>query len=258
MAQATVLIANVNESARLLHASVVESLGAKAQTVSEGEETFRRARQCDYDLILLDAVLLERMGLEVVQALDIFKAGQKIILLSDDGDEAKVRLMEEHDSIVACLSLSTPVEELRSTVRAVLGQDRATKPEKGRILIIDDDEEFLVLIQDRLEQEGFGILTANSGPAGCELAAQTRPDLVLLDVIMPAPDGLETLRKFKAAPETQNIPVIMLSASKNIEEIFLAKKLGAYSYWLKDRPWVGLLGRIRRLVPDAQVQTVTD
>ncbi|MBI3316149.1 MAG: response regulator, partial [Candidatus Omnitrophica bacterium] len=83
---------------------------------------------------------------------------------------------------------------------------------KKTVLLIDDEKDILKLLQYNLEKEGFGVLTATSGESGFELAKAKRPDLVVLDIMMPGMDGLEVLKLLKKTSQTQPIPVVMLTA----------------------------------------------
>jgi two-component system, OmpR family, alkaline phosphatase synthesis response regulator PhoP len=82
-----------------------------------------------------------------------------------------------------------------------------------RILIIDDEEDIRETTQICLEiAEGWEVLTASSGREGLVKAEQQQPDVILLDVMMPDMDGLTTLKNLQNKPQTQNIPVILLTA----------------------------------------------
>jgi len=81
------------------------------------------------------------------------------------------------------------------------------------ILVIDDQPFFTTMLRNVLEQQGFAVLTAGSGPAGIALAKRERPDAILLDIEMPEMDGFEACRQLKADPELQRIPVMILTSS---------------------------------------------
>jgi two-component system alkaline phosphatase synthesis response regulator PhoP len=82
-----------------------------------------------------------------------------------------------------------------------------------KILIIDDESEYCELVKQNLELRGdFHVITANSGKEGISTATREKPDLILLDILMPGMDGFEVLKRLKEAPKTASIPVIMLTA----------------------------------------------
>lgn len=80
------------------------------------------------------------------------------------------------------------------------------------ILLVDDEEMNRDFLQRRLQKRGYDVTTAVDGADACARTAEIRPDLILMDVMMPNMDGLEATRKLRAAPETQHIPVIALTA----------------------------------------------
>lgn len=102
--------------------------------------------------------------------------------------------------------------------RSATGSIRAV-PAK-RILVCDDDPAILRVLEVNLEFEGYDVLTAGHGERAIELARSERPDLVILDIMMPRLDGYETCRRLKAAEETKHIPVVFLTARAPIGEAF--------------------------------------
>lgn len=89
----------------------------------------------------------------------------------------------------------------------------AARPRPFTILCIDDDRIVLSYCSDALERQGFRTLVANDGPAGIDAAKRERPDLILLDVMMPGMNGLEACRRLRAEPTIRDTPIILLTAS---------------------------------------------
>ena len=85
-----------------------------------------------------------------------------------------------------------------------------TKP--ASILVVDDDPEIVTMLNTRLTKRGYRIVTAGDGNRAIELAKRERPDLVLLDVMMPGKSGWEVARALKQDPVTQNVKIVMVSA----------------------------------------------
>jgi len=96
-----------------------------------------------------------------------------------------------------------------------------------KILVIDDEPSILVLVTSRLKSKGFEVITANDGDVGFEMTTNQKPDLVLLDIMMPNMNGYVFLEKLKDRPEIKSIPIIMLTAKAQQEDIDRAMKLGA-------------------------------
>lgn len=85
-------------------------------------------------------------------------------------------------------------------------------PDELKILVVDDDQEFLNLIRLSLEQAGFRVLRSSKPTEGLDLALHEQPDLLLLDIMMPGLDGFEFLRRARRHPKLKHVPVILISA----------------------------------------------
>jgi len=113
-----------------------------------------------------------------------------------------------------------------------------------KILIIDDLPENVFLLQDRLESEGFEILTAYDGKSGINKAINELPDLILLDVMMPEMNGIEVCRTLVSNPSTANIPIILVTAKAGAEDTKEGLEAGAFDYIKKPFDRVELLARV--------------
>ncbi|MDA3956344.1 response regulator transcription factor [Oceanispirochaeta sp.] len=102
-----------------------------------------------------------------------------------------------------------------------------------KILIIDDEEHILQMIRMNMKTQGYGCLTALSGEEGFALARKHIPDLIILDVMMPGMDGVETCRRVKEDPLTRRIPVLMLSAKSQGDDKIKGLQGGADDYITK-------------------------
>ncbi len=101
------------------------------------------------------------------------------------------------------------------------------------ILFIEDESALQKTFGEKLSQEGYEHISALDGEIGLELAKTKKPDLILLDLILPKIHGLEVLKKIKEDEEIKNIPVIVLTNLEGIEEIEKAMELGATTYLVK-------------------------
>ena len=104
---------------------------------------------------------------------------------------------------------------------------------KKKILIIEDEEELLSLLEKRLGQEGYEVATAKDGKEGLTKIKEIKPNLVLLDVVMPVMDGFEVMEAMNKDEEMKKIPFIIISNSGQPVEIDRALKLGAKDYLVK-------------------------
>ncbi|MEZ5966050.1 MAG: response regulator [Planctomycetota bacterium] len=101
------------------------------------------------------------------------------------------------------------------------------------ILIIEDEKLIIVSTQMVLEAAGFRVESATNGEAGISKARELRPDLILLDIMMPGIDGWETLTRLKRDPETAAIPVIIFTAREHTRGHQKSTEMGAADYFRK-------------------------
>lgn len=111
--------------------------------------------------------------------------------------------------------------------------------EKSHILLVEDDAILSRVIEEELESAGYKISKAKDGEAAIDLINSKRPDLVLLDILMPKMNGMEVLEHIKESSTTKNIPVIMLTVLSADDDIKRALKLGAVDYIVKSQHAVG-------------------
>jgi two-component system, OmpR family, alkaline phosphatase synthesis response regulator PhoP len=113
------------------------------------------------------------------------------------------------------------------------------------VLVVEDEESILELLRYNLDKAGFTVIPAASGEDGLALARRRRPDLILLDLMLPGMDGLEVCRMLKKSKETENIPVVMLTARGEEADIVAGLELGADDYLTKPFSPRVLLAHIR-------------
>lgn len=102
---------------------------------------------------------------------------------------------------------------------------------KRKILVVDDEPDFLKIITMRLEASNYRVVTAVSGEEGLQKIKQEKPDVVLLDILMPKLDGLETLKKIRE--QNKDLPVYIITAFSTEERLKLARKLSASGFIMK-------------------------
>ena len=116
------------------------------------------------------------------------------------------------------------------------------------VLTIEDQPDIRRLIRMTLEFKGFKVLEAGNGEEGLALAQTGRPDLVLLDVLMPGIGGLSAAKRLRADPALHNIPIVMLSALGSASDIDAGLDTGASAYLTKPFSPVTLLELVGRLI----------
>lgn len=113
-----------------------------------------------------------------------------------------------------------------------------------KILVIDDLPENVFMLQDRLEHEGYEVLTAYDGKNGISKAIEELPDLILLDVMMPDITGIEVCKTLVENPKTKNIPIILVTAKSGAEDTKEGLEAGAFDYIKKPFNRIELLARV--------------
>jgi two-component system, OmpR family, alkaline phosphatase synthesis response regulator PhoP len=104
---------------------------------------------------------------------------------------------------------------------------------KEKILVVDDEEDILELVRYNLSKERYRVTSALTGEIALEKAREERPDLILLDLMLPGLDGLTVCRELKRDPLTSSIPIVMLTAKGEEADIVVGLELGADDYIVK-------------------------
>jgi DNA-binding response OmpR family regulator len=122
-----------------------------------------------------------------------------------------------------------------------------------KILVVDDDREMVELIELFLSNAGFLTLSAYSGEEALEKTFKEKPDLILLDIMMPKIDGWEVLRRIKNDPEVQNTPVAFITArTQNIDKMIGLSVMKAAGYITKPFSKQELLTEVRRILAETK------
>ena len=116
------------------------------------------------------------------------------------------------------------------------------------VLVVDDEEDILELVRYNLEKEGFQVWGVTTGEAAIKEAMTRRPDLIVLDLMLPGIDGLEVCRMLKARTETTSIPVVMLTAKGEESDVVHGLELGADDYLTKPFSPKILVARVRAVL----------
>ena len=124
-----------------------------------------------------------------------------------------------------------------------------------KILIIDDEPDYVSTIRCRLEWNKYEVSTASNGKEGLEKATAEKPDLILLDTSMPVMNGHEMLERLRQHPDLQQIPVIMVTALCEIQDIERASRLGIVDYVAKPFDSAELVQKIANVLKGKALTT---
>ncbi|MGH7363473.1 MAG: response regulator, partial [Candidatus Methylomirabilales bacterium] len=117
-----------------------------------------------------------------------------------------------------------------------------------RVLVVDDEKDIVELVRYHLEKEGFQCLLAGDGPAALRLARQHRPDLLILDLMLPGLDGLEVCRQLRRDPATARLPILMLTAKAEEVDRVVGLEVGADDYVVKPFSPRELVARVKAIL----------
>ncbi len=137
----------------------------------------------------------------------------------------------------------------RVTGEARREQGRAITPERaGRVLVVEDEPDVAELLRYNLQKEGWDVLTVANGAEVLRRVRDARPDVILLDILVPQLNGWEVCRRLKQEPETRTIPIIMVTGRVEEGDKVLGFELGADDYVTKPFSPRELIARIRAVV----------
>jgi len=120
------------------------------------------------------------------------------------------------------------------------------------IMVVDDNPDIITIVKTILEGKGYGVFSASSGAELLNMLKGQKPDLIILDIMMPEMDGLEVLSRLKAVADTATIPVILLTAKVQYEDVLGGYKLGADYYITKPFTSTQLVNGINLLLGEGK------
>ncbi len=139
--------------------------------------------------------------------------------------------------------------------------ERAPRGPQQSVVVVEDEPDILEVLSYNLRREGFEVETSNDGEEGLKLIQQHRPDLVLLDLMLPNMDGLDICRTIKSDQNTGHIPVIMVTAKSAESDLVLGLGIGADDYVTKPFSPKELVARVKAVLRrgrvDEQIDTKT-
>ncbi len=151
------------------------------------------------------------------------------------------------EEVLRVVDAAREVPLFHTTTESSSGTDRP-RPERPVVLVVDDEENIRRIIENRLKSAGFDVIQAQNGREGVTRAMQEKPDLIIMDVMMPEMDGFEATRILKSQLETAAIPLMMLTANKDPEGEVKGIDLGADDYMGKPFDGTRLIARVKMLL----------
>ncbi|HEY3359786.1 MAG TPA: response regulator [Polyangia bacterium] len=203
--------------------------GYRVSVAHDGESALVVAREKKPDLCTVD---LRMPGVDGFQLVEILKHDPEtsklpiaVLTVLEDRDRSTV------EGADACLGKPVDVDELLATASRLIAERGRAR--QAKILIVDDDPGIRMICQEVLENAGYAVREAESGPAALAEAKRQRPDLVLLDVALPEMDGFQVAKRLREERATALVPFIFISARGQTKDKVRAFKLGADDYLVK-------------------------
>jgi DNA-binding response OmpR family regulator len=223
-------IAEDDDVARELAKQALQELDCKILEAKDGVEILKKIKNSsdELDLIILAINMPKKNGFEVLEALKKNSATKEIpvVMLAQKIDSDDV-LRGMSSGAIDYITQPFETENFKKRIGEILQNFRQ------KILVADDDELIHDVLSEHFRRLGYLVLSAKNGKEALEIIAEQKPNIVILDYMMPALDGIAVLKKMKSNPEISDIPVVMLTVKSQQENILQGLKSGANDYVTK-------------------------
>lgn len=243
MTTGKVLVIDDDPTITVLLNTKLSERGYEVKTAGDGEEGLRLAKSFAPDLIILDILMPEMDGYSFVLAFKKFgdiRNTPIIVLTSQDSFQNIFEIEGVNDYVLKPFDLEHLLQKIHR---------RLTSKSK-KVLVVDDEPDVVDIIKTRLNINGYDVITAYDGLEGLEKAKQERPDLMVLDVMMPKLDGYNVCRMLKFDNRYKDIAVVILTALANDEMLETGHEVGADVCLSKPYDGNMLLEKMKQLLWD--------
>ncbi len=211
---------------------------------SDGEKGLETMRAVHPDLLLLDIVMPNMNGYEVLEVInrDASLVSIPVIVISNSGQPVEIERilgLGVKDYIVkAQFSPEEVITKIKKIIGGGIQPNAETNPSKKspaetKLLIVEDEVMLSDIASDRFRHDGYQVFNACDGKEALVKAKEVHPDLILLDLIMPGIGGFDVLRTLKANPATASVPVVIFSNLAQESDILESRRLGAIDFLVK-------------------------
>jgi DNA-binding response OmpR family regulator len=238
----TVLVVDDDRYAAYVLKGVLMAAGHRVHVAHDGDEALSFARERKPDLVTVDVRLPGFDGAALVQ------------ILKHDPDTRHARVavvstIDPHDGLIvagadAILGKPVDIDLFRETCARLLAEGEGVV--RRKVLVVDDDAGVRMICREVLENAGYAVREAEDGERGLVEGMRFRPDLILLDVMMPDLDGFQAAKRFRADRATGMAPIIFVSARGQTSDKVRAFKLGAEDYLVKPFDSAELVARVEK------------
>jgi CheY-like chemotaxis protein len=210
--------------------------GYEASLVADGAVGIETIRKTHPDIVLLDILLPTKNGYEIMEEISRDESISKtpVVIISNSGQPVEIERMVKLGAKDYLIKAQFTPEEVLEKVRQQLPRTSSTTALAGKkVLVVEDDKFLSAVLLKKLENEKCAVAHAMTGEEALEKAVSEKPDIVLLDLVLPGANGLDILKTVKENPATKSIPVVILSNLSQQEDMDRAKELGAERFLVK-------------------------
>jgi len=257
------LIEDEESLAEVLKTKLVKE-GYEVFVAYDGENGFNKISEIKPDIILLDILMPKLNGYEVLEKLKQNKIEIPVIVISNSGQPVELEKTKQLGAVDYLIKANFDPSEVIDKINKYLGRTTDIKSENInteikplepenkisslgiKVLLVEDEFFLREICGKKLASEGFTVFEAVDGEKAVEMVTKVKPDIVLLDIILPAMDGFEVLKKIREDKDEKikKIPVIMLSNLGQDDDIKKAMDLGADNYLVKAHFTTDEIGKI--------------
>jgi len=250
-ASSTILIVDDSVTFREELKRALEGAAYAVATATTGEEGLKLAASLRPTAILVDSVMPGIDGATLIRRIRLDAALRRtpcVLLTASEGAGAELKALDAGaDAFVRKEDLELILARLTAVLRGAVNERTQAQSllDPKRILAVDDSSTYLNEVSTVLREEGYEVVAARSGQEALDWLAAQQVDCILLDLVMPGLDGIETCRRIKASPIFRDIPLIMLTAHEDRGAMIEGLSTGADDFIAKSSEFEVLLARVR-------------
>lgn len=246
-----VLIIEDEKALREMLETKLKSEGFEVQTAEDGELGYNKIEDFKPDLILLDIIMPKMDGYEVMEKMNNTGIKIPVIIISNSGQPVEIEKTTKLGAVSHLIKTEFDPNDVANEVKKAFAKESNPKgsteatitPKEDanakklgvKVLLVEDDSFLRDICSKKLVREGYTVYEAIDGEQALENIKKIKPDIILLDIILPAIDGFQILNAVRTSSkkEIAKTPVIMLSNLGQEDDIKKAKELGANDYMVK-------------------------
>ena len=250
-AAATILIVDDSVTFREELKRALEAENFTVATAPTGEEGLKLAASLRPTAIVVDSVMPGIDGATLIRRIRLDAALRRtpcVLLTASEGAGAELKALDAGaDAFVRKEDLELVLARLSAVLRGAVNERTQAESllDPKRILAVDDSSTYLNELSTVLREDGYEVIAARSGEEALEWLATQQVDCILLDLVMPGLDGIETCRRIKASPTFRDIPLVMLTAHEDRGAMIEGLSTGADDFIAKSSEFEVLLARVR-------------